>query len=102
MKHIRVFESFDSAEKIKKIVDFIQPSNPMDSDEYYYYIWADDEAYYEFDKLKVSDFMKVIEETVFKPESNTSKKFGWDFLDANKVEILKSCEEDLISDGINK
>ena len=46
--------------------------------------------------------MKVIEETVFKPESNTSKKFGWDFLDANKVEILKSCEEDLISDGINK
>ena len=40
MKHIRVFEYFDSAEKIKKIVDFIQPSNPMDSDEYYYYIWV--------------------------------------------------------------
>ena len=101
MKHIKDFKLFEGVNsKIEEIIDFIQPSNPMDSDEYYYYIWGDDEAYYNHDKLKTSDYIKVIDETVFKEDSNTSKKFGYKFIMDNKEEILNRCKNDL--DGIKK
>ncbi len=105
MKHLKKFnesETWSSGISLDDVIEFIHPSNPMDSQEYYYYIWADDEVYYEFAKLKVRDYMDVINRTVFKEESNTAKKFGYDFIMTNQEEILDKCEEYLISDGVRK
>jgi len=76
---------------IEDIVDFINPADPMMSDEYYYYCWGDDEAYYAKD-LKPSDYLEIIEATVFKEDSNTAKKFGYDYIMVNKDEILGRCK----------
>jgi hypothetical protein len=104
MKHLKRFnesETWSSGISLDDVVEFIQPSDPMGSDEYYYYIWGDDEAYYD-KNLKVSDYMDVIKGTVFKEESNTAKKFGYDFIMTNQEEILDKCKEDLISAGIKE
>lgn len=44
--------------------------------------------------------MSAIEGSAFREDSNTSKKFGWDFIQSNKQEILDKCREDLLSSGI--
>ena len=79
---------------INDVINFIRPSDPMMSDEYGYYVWGDDEAYYD-DKLTDDDYINCIETTVFKEDSNTAKKFGWDFIQKNKEEILSLCRKEL-------
>lgn len=97
MKYLKLFENFKST--IDDVIEFIQPSNPMDSEEYTYYCFGDDEAYY--GGVRLSDYMNAIEGSVFREDSNTSKKFGWDFIKSNKEEILDRCEQDLKSSGID-
>ena len=101
MKNIKSYKIFESVRsKIEEIIKFINPSNPIMSDEYYYYIWGDDEVYNNANKFKTSDYISVIKDTVFKSDSNTSKKFGYDFMMANKEEILQKCKEEI--EGIEK
>jgi len=97
MKYLKLFENFED-KSIDDVIEFIQPSNPMDSEEYTYYCFGDDEAYY--GGVTLDDYMSAIEGSVFREDSNTSKKFGWDFLQTNKQEILDRCKEDLLSSGI--
>lgn len=85
-----------SSNIINDIIDFIRPSDPMMSNEYRYYCWGDDEAYYN-NKLTDKDYLDCIEVTVFKEDSNTAKKFGWDFIQKNKEEILSLCRKELES-----
>lgn len=94
MKYLKLFENFNQ-DLIGDVIEFIQPSNPMDSEEYHYYCFGDDEAYY--GECTIDDYMSAIESTVFNKDSQASKKFGWDFLQSNKQEILNRCKEDLIS-----
>ena len=98
MKYLKLFENFDSS-KIQDVIDFIQPANPMESEEYVYYLFGDDEAYY--GGVSLDDYMSAIEGSVFREDSNTSKRFGWDFIQSNKQEILDKCKEDLLSSGID-
>lgn len=97
MKHLILFENFED-KSIDDVIEFIQPSNPMDSEEYTYYCFGDDEAYY--GGVTLNDYMSAIEGSVFREDSNTSKKFGWDFLQSNKQEILDRCEDDLLTSDI--
>lgn len=103
MKHLILFENFED-KSIDDVIDFIQPSNPMDSEEYTYYCFGDDEAYYGPSRshcgVTLDDYMSAIEGSVFREDSNTSKKFGWDFLQTNKQEILDRCIDDLLSSDI--
>jgi len=98
MKYLKLFENFGSS-NIQDVIDFIQPSNPMESEEYGYYLFGDDEAYY--GGVSLDDYMSAIEGSVFYEDSNTSKRFGWDFIQSNKQEILDKCKEDLLSSGID-
>jgi hypothetical protein len=84
---------------IQDVVDFIKPSNPMDSEEYYYYCFGDDEVYYRDCSLK--EYMDAIESSVFVENSDASDKFGWNFIKSNKQEILDACREDLLSSDID-
>jgi hypothetical protein len=97
MKYLKLFENFDN--NIDSVIEFIQPSNPMDSEEYTYYVFGDDEAYY--GGISLEEYMDAIEGSVFRPDSNTSKKFGLDFIQQHKEEILKRCKEDLELSGID-
>ena len=98
MKHLKQFKIFENSTKIDEVTDFIQPSNPMESEEYRYYCFGDDEAYY--GGISLDEFLSAIEGSVFREESDTSKKFGWDFINSNKQEILDKCKEDLLASGI--
>lgn len=102
MKNLKSFKLFEGLNaKIDEIIKVINPSDPMSSDEYYYYIWGDDEAYYD-DNLKTSDYIKAIEDTVFKDTSNAAKKFGYKFIMDNKDEIISRCKDDLDGNKVDK
>jgi len=97
MKHLKLFDNFENT-SIDDIIDFIQPSNPMESEEYMYYCFGDDEAYY--GGVSLDDHISAIEGSVFQEDSNTSKKFGWSFIKSRKQEILDKCREELSNCGI--
>ncbi len=101
MKHIKLFENFEDTwvPTIESIIEFIQPSNPMDSEEYNYYCFGDDEAYY--GGVPMDDYMSAIEGSVFREDSMTSKKFGWEFIQNNKSKILDKCRKELEESGID-
>lgn len=96
MKFLKTFNE-NSKSIVEEIVDFINPCDPMMSDEYSYYCWGDDEAYYD-ENLGVQDYLDCIKSCVFRQDSHTSKKFGWNVLQDNKDEVIKLCKEYLEAD----
>lgn len=91
MKYIKLFENFEKIYTIEDVVDFISPLYLEDSGEFNLYYHYDKKINNE--KKYIDDIIEIIEDYIFVEDSDASEKFGYDFLEENKEEILVYCRK---------